>query len=77
MHGAATLSRLHFHMFPDGKGLPLSIIAVDSATGQIKGLRVVGMSSKLSNALHKRCREYQGMGSFDDVGKQKYNKQLE
>lgn len=42
---------------PEGEGLALQIIAVDSATGIIKALRLIGLSTKFSRKLIEICVE--------------------
>ena len=46
-----------FPQFEPGTGAPMVLQIVDSATGQLKALRVVGMGNVLSNRLHKACQE--------------------
>ena len=46
-----------FPQFEPGTGAPLVLQIVDTITGQLKALRVVGMGNVLSNRLHKACQE--------------------
>ena len=51
-----------FPEFEPGTGAPLVIQIVDTRTGQLKALRLVGMGNALSNNLHRVCRELEKTG---------------
>lgn len=57
--------------FPEGEGAPLCLLVVDTATGVLKRIRVVGMGHSLSEKLHAYCREKDAERPFD-VGKYDY-----
>jgi len=42
--------------FPEGTGAALTLLIVDSANGELKGMRTLGMGNALSNNLHELCR---------------------
>ncbi len=46
-----------FPQFEPGTGAPMVLQIIDTKTGQLKALRVVGMGNVLSNRLHKACQE--------------------
>ena len=54
--------RHSFPYFEAGKGAPLVLQIVDSHTGRLEALRVVGMGTVFSNRLHKVCRDLQKSG---------------
>lgn len=47
--------------YPDidesGQGAPLLVLISDSATGELKAMRMVGMGHILTNRLHAICRQ--------------------
>lgn len=43
--------------FSGTEGLALMIFTVDSATGELKNIRAIGLSNAMSNALFEKCRE--------------------
>ncbi len=43
--------------FSYGTGAPLLLVLIEGTTGIIKGLRMLGLSSKFSNALHQAIQE--------------------
>ncbi len=47
-----------------GTGAPLLLVLVEANTGVVKGLRVLGLSSKFTNALHQAIQE-QAKEPFD------------
>lgn len=74
-----------YHLVPDelkkipeahfsyGTGAPMFFILVEGTTGIVKGLRVLGLSSKFSNALHREIQE-QATIPFD---KKVYNQTID
>lgn len=42
--------------FPEGEGVPLVLLIVDSNTGCLKGMRVMGLGNLLSHRIHTICR---------------------
>lgn len=54
-----------FLSFRPGEGAPLALIIVDTNTGEVKGMRMMGLSNLLSNRVHRLCRNLQVL-PFDD-----------
>ena len=42
---------------PEGKGAPMLICAVDTASGELKEMRVISLGHLQSEHLHQHCRE--------------------
>ena len=56
--------RLHnktfdFRSFEPGTGAPLMVCIADTATGEIRAMRQIGLGSVVSNELHSACRRLQ------------------
>jgi len=50
--------------FSPGTGAPMLLVLVEGNTGIVKGIRILGLSSKFSNALHREIQE-QAKTPFD------------
>lgn len=47
----------NYPYFEDGKGINLTVLVVNTATGMVRHIRVVGLSNPMSNHLHAVCRD--------------------
>lgn len=45
----------NYPILPDKKGTPVILVCADTVTGEVKGLRVMGLSNIMSNALNSAC----------------------
>ena len=57
--------KFEFYSFEAGTGLPLNVIIVDNATGEVKAMRSMGLGTILSNHVHSACRTLQRQKHFN------------
>jgi hypothetical protein len=50
--------------YAEGTGVPLSVVLTDAQTGIVRALRVIGLGTALTNALHQAIRA-QAEAAFD------------
>ncbi len=60
--------------FPEGEGAPLVLLMVDSNTGCLKGMRVMGLGNLLSYRIHSICRNLDKQRPLD---KERYDRTVE
>ena len=53
--------------FPKGRGVPLVLLMVDSNTGCLKGMRVMGLGNLVSTRIHTICRTLENQRPLDKV----------
>ena len=51
--------------FGKGTGAPLLLLAVDTNTGILKGMRMLGLGAVLTQRLHSTCSSFSHKGSLD------------
>lgn len=59
----------------EGEGAAVLVLGIDSHSGTLKVIRLLGLSTELSNALHKTCRELDA--KHRPLNKAEYLKSLE
>lgn len=65
--------------FPEGEGAPLVLLMVDSNTGCLKGMRVMGLGNLLSHRIHAICQNLDRQrpldrGKYDERIRQIYKR---
>lgn len=62
--------------FEHGDGAPLLVFSVDTNTGELKAMRILGLGNVLSNRLHAVCREKDARRPLDTEAYSKKVSQL-
>lgn len=57
-----------YNHFEDGEGAPMSIMAVDTNTGEIKAIRIVGLTHTISNYMSDHSEKTLHLGPLDRKG---------
>lgn len=64
----------YYELDEPGKGATLTVLAVDTNTGEIKAMRVCGIGHMQTNNLHRLCREKDKQRPFTAKDKAAYSK---